>query len=79
MIATLFSIANVSAKATGASFTAVTVRARLEVEVRLPSVTVTVTVGTEPNQLESGVKTYLPSALTVRSPLPVTVAVWPAV
>ena len=78
-MATLFSIAKVSPNAIGASFTGVTVSASVDEVVRAPSVTVMAMVGTEPNQPLSGEKTYLPSALTVSSPLPAIVTVWPAV
>ena len=46
----------VSAVATGASFTGVTVREKLEEADLLPSVIVTVTTGAEPFQFAAGVK-----------------------
>ena len=58
----------VSVTAIGASFTPVTVRLSVEVADRLPSVTVTVMAGTMPFQLVFGVKTYLPSAPSVKEP-----------
>ena len=45
----------VSLRTTGASLTAVTVRARVDVENLLPSVIVTLTAGTVPFQLVAGV------------------------
>ena len=77
-IGTLFSMAKTSPKATGASFTGVTVRARVDWEVAAPSETVSVMTGTVPFQLAKGAKTYLPLAETVSTPLPAIVTDSPA-
>ena len=77
-MATLFSMAKTSPKATGASLTGVTDRAKVDSAVAAPSETVRVMAGTWPLQPASGVKTYLPLAETEKTPLPASVAVWPA-